>query len=327
LTPQAFSQLAQELFEHRATCFKSPATKPSHINIEFVSANPTGPLHIGHGRGGIIGDVLGNVLRFLGHTVTKEFYINDTGLQVQLLGQSLQARCQQQAGMKVDVPADGYQGTYLIDLAKTLFSEHGAKLLDQPQEFFTSYAQTTLLEQIKRTLTDYGITFDVWFSEKTLHDSGAIDQVLTLLESKGLTYEKDDALWFASTRFGDDKDRVLKKKSGVFTYAAADIAYLQDKINRGYQELVYVLGHDHHSYKVRLHSMLQALGLELHPLDVILFQLVSIKESGQQLRMSKRSGRIVTLQDVIDTVGKDVARFFISIARQMRSLSLISILR
>lgn len=310
LTSKAFSILAQELFEQRIAFFKSTATKHTKINIEFVSANPTGPLHIGHGRGGIIGDTLGNVLRFLGHHVTKEFYVNDTGLQIKMLGQSLQARYQQQAGMKVNVPEDGYQGSYLIDLATSLFAEHGTKLLDQPQEFFASYAQTALLEQIKQTLADYGITYDVWFSEKTLHENGSIDQALAILESKGFLYEKENALWFTSTRFGDDKDRVIKKESGTYTYAAADIAYLQDKINRGHQELIYVLGHDHHSYKTRLHSMIQALGLEHHPLDVILYQLVSMKESGQQLRMSKRSGRIVTLQDVIDTVGKDIARFF-----------------
>lgn len=309
LAQHTFDQLAQELFEEKTTFFKSPSLHKEHINIEFVSANPTGPLHFGHGRGGIIGDVLGNVLSFLGHQVVKEFYINDAGAQMHKLGASLKTRYQQAAGMNVSLPEDAYHGEYLMDLANTLFAQHGKKLLDQPDAFFTSYAQTKLLEQIQKTLIDYGIIFDVWFSEKTLHDS-AIAQALAILQKEGHLYQKDDALWFASTAFGDDKDRVLRKQSGELTYAAPDIAYMQNKINRGSTHLIYILGHDHHSYATRLAGMLCALGLEQHPLDVILYQLVKIKEGGNQVRMSKRKGKIITLQDVIDTVGQDVARFF-----------------
>ena len=309
LTKEAFAQLAQELFEQKQTFFKPSKSRDAKINIEFVSANPTGPLHFGHGRGGIIGDILANVLTFLGNTVTKEFYINDAGLQIQKLGQSLKIRYQQVAGMDSSIAEDAYHGSYLIDLANELYTEHGKRLLDQPDEFFTSYASTELLERIKQTLDDYGITFDEWFSEQTLH-RGAIEQILAILQQKGHLYEKDGALWFASTKFGDDKDRVVKKQSGALTYAAADMAYMQDKINRGHDQLIYILGQDHHSYATRLHSMRKALGLEKHPLDVILFQLVSMKEQGEQVRMSKRKGKIVTLQDVIDTVGPDVARFF-----------------
>ena len=309
LTKEAFAQLAQELFEQKQQFFKPEKKRTQKINIEFVSANPTGPLHFGHGRGGIIGDVLGNVLQFLGNEVTKEFYINDAGLQMKKLGQSLKIRYQQTAGMDASLPEDAYHGTYLIDLANRLFAEHGAKLLDQPDEFFTTYAATKLLEHIQKTLRDYGIQFDEWFSEQTLHQ-GAIEQILAILKQKGHLYEKDGALWFTSTKFGDDKDRVVKKQDGTLTYAAADIAYLQNKINRGYDQLIYIFGHDHHSYATRLHSMHKALGLEKHPLDVVLFQLVSMKEGGEKMRMSKRKGRIVTLQDVIDTVGPDVARFF-----------------
>ncbi|TET36237.1 arginine--tRNA ligase [Candidatus Dependentiae bacterium] len=309
LTKKAFAQLAQELFEQKQTFFKPDATRDSKINIEFVSANPTGPLHFGHGRGGIIGDVLSNVLTFLGNEVTKEFYINDAGLQMQKLGQSLKIRYQQKAGMDSALPEDAYHGTYLIDLANRLFADHGKKLLDQPDEFFTTYASTKLLEHIQKTLQDYGIQFDEWFSEQTLHQ-GAIEQILAILKQKEHLHEKDGALWFTSTKFGDDKDRVVKKQDGTLTYAAADIAYMQDKINRGHNQLIYILGHDHHSYATRLHSMRKALGLEKNPLDVILYQLVSMKESGKTVRMSKRKGKIVTLQDVIDTVGPDVARFF-----------------
>jgi arginyl-tRNA synthetase len=310
LTQQTFDLLAQELFEQKATFFKSPTIHKKRINIEFVSANPTGPLHFGHGRGGIIGDVLGNVLSFLGHQVTREFYINDAGVQMKKLGASLKARCEQAAGLDAQIPEQGYHGTYLIDLANELFTQHGPAILDQPDIFFITYAKTKLLEQIKQTLNDYGIQFDVWFSEQTLHESSAIDLALAILEKESHVYQKDDALWFASTKFGDDKDRVLRKKTGELTYAAPDIAYMQDKINRGAEHLIYILGHDHHSYATRLQGMLCALGLERYPLDVILYQLVNIKEGGEQVRMSKRKGNIVTLQDIIDTVGKDVARFF-----------------
>ena len=310
LKPEAFSKLAQELFEQKQSFFKPETLNSKAINIEFVSANPTGPLHFGHGRGGIIGDVLGNVLRFLGHKVTKEFYINDAGLQIQKLGTSLKIRYQQKSGMDVTVPEDAYHGTYLIDLANQLFTEHGKKLLDQPDEFFTTYAMAKLLEQIKQTLQDYGINYDEWFSEQSLHESSKIEQALAILEKYGHLYEQDGALWFTSTKFGDDKDRVLRKQSGNLTYAAADIAYMQNKINRGHEHLIYILGHDHHSYATRLKSILQALKLEQYQLDIILYQLVHMKERGKNVRMSKRKGNIVTLQDVIDTVGKDVARFF-----------------
>ena len=310
LNTQAFNQLAQQLFTEQQSFFIPSTMHKETINIEFVSANPTGPLHFGHGRGGIIGDVLAHILSFLGHTVVKEFYINDAGMQMQKLGMSLKKRYQQKAGIDAPLPPDAYHGTYLIDLANILFSQHGNRLLDQPDEFFTSYAKTKLLEQITQTLADYGITYDVWFSEKTLHDSGAIEQSLAILQKEGHLFEKDGALWFRSTSFGDDKDRVLRKQSGFFTYAAPDIAYMQDKINRGSNHLIYILGHDHHSYATRLTGILCALGLEKHPLDVILYQLVNIKQGENQVKMSKRAGTIVTLQDVIDTVGKDVARFF-----------------
>ena len=309
LTQEAFDQLAQELFTQKNNFFKPTNLKKEKLNIEFVSANPTGPLHFGHGRGGIIGDVLAKILSFLGHDVTKEFYINDAGAQIQKLGNSLKIRYQQAAGMQVVLPEDAYHGEYLIHIANQLFSEHDKKLLDQPTEFFGEYAKKKLLEEIKSTLNDYGIAFDVFFSEKTLHDSGKIDLAIEKLKQNGHMFEQDGALWFRSTTFGDDKDRVVRKQNGELTYAAADIAYMQDKINRGFDHLIYILGHDHHSYATRLQGLLKALGHTI-PLNVILYQLVKMKEGGEQMRMSKRKGKIVTLQDIIDTVGKDVARFF-----------------
>ena len=310
-TPVAVHTLTRELLRTQELFFKPPLDTPKQkVSLEFVSANPTGPLHFGHGRGGIIGDVLGNILSFLGHRVTKEFYINDVGGQMQKLGQSFKIRCQQLAGMDVEFPKDGYHGQYLIDLAKSLYSEHGPKLFDQPDTFFISYARTKLLKRIQNTLNTYGIIFDSWFSERSLHENGSIELALAELNEKGYLYEHEKALWFKSTEFGDDKDRVVKKASGELTYVAADVAYLKNKIDRGFDHLIMILGHDHHGYVVRLHAVQKALGLDAYPFDIILYQLVKIKASGEQVRMSKRAGEFVTLEDVIDTVGTDVARYF-----------------
>jgi arginyl-tRNA synthetase len=312
LTQPAFTQLANLLHNEPTSFFMpSPNHKKQSFCIEFVSANPTGPLHFGHGRGGIIGDVLGNILKFLGHKVDKEFYINDAGAQIEKLGRSFKARCQEAADLAFEIPEDGYHGEYLLDLAKECIKENGTSILDKPDSFFAQYAKTELLERIKHTLDTYGITFDVWFSEKSLHDSGAIEKAIKGLEKSGYLYENEGATWFKSTAFGDDKDRVVCRANGEYTYVAADIAYMKNKIERGYNALVYVLGHDHHSYATRLQGLFQAQGLEHdNTLATILYQLVKIKQSGQQVRMSKRAGNIITLEDVIEATGRDVARFF-----------------
>ncbi|MGC2310736.1 MAG: arginine--tRNA ligase [Candidatus Babeliaceae bacterium] len=310
LTTQALQVLARELYQAPEAFFKlNPEDPKTSYLIEFVSANPTGPLHVGHGRGGIIGDVLGTLLKFLGHQVIKEFYINDAGAQMQKLGQSLKIRCQQQLKQAASIPEDGYQGEYLVELAQKCIQENGEKVIEKPESFFTDYAYRHLLENIKKTLTEYGITFDVWFSEKTLHDTGAIEKALAILQKNGYLYEKEGALWFTATQFGDDKDRVVRKNTGELTYVAADVAYLLHKLERVHH-LIMVLGQDHHSYVVRLKAVLQGLGKSPDILDVILYQLVTLKESGQFLRMSKRAGRMVTLEDITKAVGKDVARFF-----------------
>jgi arginyl-tRNA synthetase len=306
----AIKTLADELYTQQEKFFQLSSDAQKHnYSIEFVSANPTGPLHLGHGRGGIIGDVLGNILKFLGHSVTKEFYINDAGSQMNKLGMSLKIRCQQELGQAVELPEDAYHGEYLIDLAKQCIQDHGSSLQDQPEQFFIDYGYKHLLARLKNTLQEYGIHFDVWFSEKTLHASGAIEEALEVLQKHGYIYEQEGAVWFKATIFGDDKDRVVRKTDGEYTYAAADIAYLLNKANRKFDKLVMVLGHDHHSYAVRLEALRQALQLTCS-LDVILYQLVRMQASGQLVRMSKRAGNIVTLDDVIETVGTDVARFF-----------------
>jgi arginyl-tRNA synthetase len=315
LTHTAFTDLTQEIFIQKSDFFKlDPEAKKLRYNVEFVSANPTGPLHLGHGRGGILGDVLGNILKFIGHHVTKEFYINDAGAQIQKLGNSFKIRCQQQLGIPAELPEDGYQGEYLVALAQEAITHHKKEVergleLDE-LDFFSTYAKDYLLGKLKETLSNYGIQYDVWFSEKVLHIDGAVEAALIFLQEKNYAYIHEDALWFKSTAFGDDKDRVLKRSNGEVTYVAADVAYLQNKIARGYDKIIMILGQDHHSYVQRMKALMEALGHNPADLDVILYQLVTLKEDGEQLRMSKRAGRIVSLEDVTETVGADVARFF-----------------
>ena len=311
LTLDAIKQSAQELFDQQDLFFKNVSTLLTYdqYNIEFVSANPTGPLHLGHGRGAIIGDVLTNILRFTGYSVTKEHYINDAGVQMNKLGNSLKVRCQQELGSDVIFPEDGYQGLYLKTLAQELVEKNSQQILEKDDQFFIEYAYKTLLAEQQETLKSYGITFDVWFSEKTLHTEAIID-ALNRLDKAGVTYRSEGALWFRSTDYGDDKDRVLKKEDGSYTYVAADAAYLCNKVARGFKKLILILGQDHHSYPKRLDGIRRALGFNDVTLECILYQLVSIKEDGKQLKLSKRAGRIVDLGDIIETVGVDIARFF-----------------
>lgn len=315
LTETAFQKIAFEIAEQKESFFKLNVHEPKMFyNIEFVSGNPTGPLHLGHGRNGILGDTLSKILSFIGHHVTKEYYINDAGAQIDKLGYSFKIRCQQQLGMNIDLPEGMYVGDYLIDLAhralledRQLIEQH---LKENDLNFFGTYAKDHMLEQIKQTLTSYGITFDVWFSETTLHIDGAVEQAVQELIDNNYAYVQEGAVWLKSTAFEDDKDRVLKRGNGEYTYAAADVAYLKNKFARGAQKIIMVLGQDHHSYLHRMKSIAQALRHDPEQLDIILYQLVSIKEGGEALRMSKRAGRIVSLHEVIETVGADVARFF-----------------
>ncbi|KKP25041.1 MAG: Arginine-tRNA ligase [candidate division TM6 bacterium GW2011_GWF2_30_66] len=315
LTNTAYQELCKNIFESDQDFFKPNNISSQKYNIEFISVNPTGPIHFGHGRGAIIGDVLTNILKFTGNQVTKEYYINDAGAQITKLGNSFKIRCQQQLGQAVELPEDAYHGQYLTDLAIETVKlyckddKSTKEFLKKDDKFFQEYAKEKMLELIKKTVADYGISFDLWFSEKSLHESGAIKQALDILEKNGYLFEQDGAKWFKSTQFGDDKDRVVIKSTGEPTYLAPDIAYLENKASRGFDNIVMLLGHDHHSYAVRLEGLRQALGVKAN-LKVILFQLVKMKASGEIVRMSKRAGNIVTLDDIIEVVGKDVARFF-----------------
>ncbi len=310
LSAEAFLSLAITMYEQGAHFFAASSAPKESYCIEFVSANPTGPLHIGHGRGGIIGDVLAHILSFCGNSVTKEYYINDAGSQMKKLGTSFKIRCLQALGKEEELPEDSYQGGYLVTLAQECVNEYGTELETKPDEFFIQYAHEHLLQRIKEVLTRYGIIYDVWFSEQVLHNTGAIEAAIDQLAANNHLYEKEGALWFKSAELGDDKDRVIRKASGELTYLAADVAYTQDKVARGFDHLIYILGQDHHGYVARLKAVMAALGYDPARLQVILYQLVTVKESGQALRLSKRAGRIVTLDDIIATVGRDVARFF-----------------
>lgn len=310
LTQAWFSSIAHEIGTKKEDFFKEISKTTKKINIEFVSANPTGPMHVGHGRNGILGDVLANILTFLHNDVTKEFYINDAGAQIIKLGNSFKIRCLQELKETIELPEDAYHGSYLIDLAKICVQQFGTNLEHEPDQFFQTYAKDHMLKQLNTTLENYGILFDVWFSEKSLHDSLKVEAALQKLIATGHTYEHDGALWLRSTTFGDDKDRVLKKSNGEATYILPDVAYLIDKFERGFDEIFMILGHDHHSYKTRMHVIMQVLGYNPEKLVVILYQLVHIMKDGEPVKMSKRSGNMVTLEEVVEEVGKNIARFF-----------------
>jgi arginyl-tRNA synthetase len=320
LTQEWYTALATEISTQKESFFKPiavPGVAKSEdvagtkkINIEFVSANPTGPMHVGHGRNGILGDVMANVLTFLGHDVTKEFYINDAGAQIIKLGMSFKIRCLQELGLQAQLTEDAYHGQYLIDLAQTCVQEFGKNLEFEPDSFFQNYAKDKMLTELQTTLKNYGIVFDVWFSEKSLHDAGKVQEALQKVIATGHTYESEGAIWLKTTTFGDDKDRVLEKSDGSPTYILPDIAYLINKFERGFDSVVMILGHDHHSYKTRMQILMQVLGYNPERLIVILYQLVHVLKDGQPVKMSKRSGNMVTLEEVTEEVGKNVARFF-----------------
>jgi len=287
--------------------------KGEKVLVEFVSANPTGPLHVGHGRGAAIGDSLANLLSAVGFDVTREFYINDAGKQIEHLARSIHARYQQVLGNDVTFPEDGYHGGYIEELAREFIKLHGDQYLKTPFGEcvgpFGDFGKETMLADIRADLEAFGVRFDVWYSEKSLLDDGSVKRSLDeLLESRNL-YEKDEALWLRSTLFGDDKDRVVVKKDGTYTYLATDIAYHRNKLARGFKTLVNIWGADHHGYIPRVQAVIQAFGHPKDSLHVVLVQLVAILRQGQPVPMSKRAGNFVTLRDVVQDVGADASRF------------------
>ncbi len=289
--------------------------------VEFVSANPTGPLHVGHGRGAAVGDVTGNLLSFAGWDVEKEYYVNDAGLQMSILGRSTQARYFELLGQaeKCPFPEESYKGHYIYDIAQEIIDAHGAEFLNRPTDeslaFFKDFAANRILGQIQEELRQFGVTFDNFFSEKSLYDRGLISDALATLKERGHLYEKDDALWFRTTEYGDDKDRVLMRSNGVPTYFTSDIAYHREKFDRGFERVVDVWGADHHGYVPRMRAAIEALGHDPKKFTILLIQFVNLLRDGEPVKMSTRSGQFVTLQAVVDEVGVDAARYYFLMRR------------
>jgi arginyl-tRNA synthetase len=283
------------------------------IQVEFVSANPTGPLHVGHGRGAAVGDSVAAILEFCGYDVQREFYINDSGRQIQTLGRSVLLRAKELLGRAVDFPEDCYQGDYIRDLARQVIDEKGAAFLEADEgeavAYCARFAAAANIAAIRQVLQEFGIEFQHWFSEQSLYDQGKVDQALEELKARGLVYSADGAWWFKTTAFGDEKDRVVVRQNGQTTYFASDIAYHLDKFRRGFDKVIDVWGADHHGYIPRMTAAVEAGGQRRDRFQVVLVQLVNLLRGGQPVAMGKRSGEFVTLKDVIDEVGRDAARF------------------
>ena len=287
--------------------------KGRRIQVEFVSANPTGPLHIGHARGAVVGDVMANILASVGYEVFREYYINDAGNQMNNLGKSVLLRYRELLGEKEDFPEACYQGDYIRDLAAQLLQEEGERYCDMdPAEavpLLTDYAGKRILAGIQEDLRSFGVVFDRYFSERELYREDGVEKLLRQLEEKGFIYREGEALWFKTTAFGDEKDRVVIRQNGDPTYFAADIAYHRDKYLRGFATVIDIWGADHHGYIPRMSAAVQALGYPAEALKVILVQLVSLLREGKPVAMSTRSGEFVTLREVVDEVGRDAARY------------------
>lgn len=293
---------------------RSEAGGREKINVEFCSANPTGTLHLGHARGSAVGDAICNILDAAGYDVTREYYINDAGNQITMLTLSIEARYLEQLGQPTEFPEDGYRGQDIVHIARDLAEQEGDRLLhlDRKERLqqIREYGKKRLLAKIESDLAKYRVEFDVWFSETSLYESGTVEETLEALRQRGYTYEKDGALWLKSTEFGDDKDRVLIKQDGSYTYLTPDIAYHRNKFHRGFKQLINVWGADHHGYISRLKAALASLGYDPGQLEIVITQMVKLFQNGELVKMSKRTGKAITLVELMDEVGIDPARYF-----------------
>lgn len=292
---------------------QAPLRAEDTVQVEYVSANPTGPLHVGHGRGAAYGSALVNLLRAAGYNVQSEYYINDAGNQMNNLAASVNARYLELLGKKAEIPENGYHGADIIDTARAIIEQDGDKYLQMDEkdrlEIFKNRAYEEKLKALKRDLESFNVTFDKWFSERTLHPE-AIKKACETLKGNGNMYEKDGALWLKSTEYGDDKDRVVIRDNGVPTYLAADIAYHKNKYERQFKKLINIWGADHHGYVARVKAAMAALGLDPNQLEILLLQMVSLFRNGELVKMSKRTGQAITLNELIEEVGTDAARYF-----------------
>ncbi len=313
LNKHSWLPVLRKIHEQDALYGASDIGKGKKIQVEFVSANPTGPLHVGHGRGAAVGDSIANILLFCGYNVEKEYYINDSGRQINTLGRSVFLRYKELFEADLQFPKDCYQGDYVRDLAGKVKDDKEDKLLSMSKEEAISYcarfAADNILSEIKEDLVSFGVVFDRWYSEQGLYDSGKVDRAINDFRNRKIIFEDDGALWFRTKDFGDEKNRVVVRNNGLTTYFASDIAYHQDKFDRGFERVIDVWGADHHGYIPRVSAAIEALGHTRDKFDVILIQLVNLLREGEPVAMSTRAGEFVTLRDVINEVGSDAARF------------------
>jgi arginyl-tRNA synthetase len=292
----------------------SDAGKGKKVLLEFVSANPTGPLHVGHGRGAAVGDMLGRLLKKAGYDVSTEYYINDVGNQMNTLGRSTWSRYRELLGIKEEFSPDNYQGEYIKDIAQGIIDKHGKEFLDKQVDevlpFFRKYSLDSILSGIRNDLSEFGVEFDRWFNEKSLYDDQLVDTAVNWLRDKKHIYDKDGAVWLNSSAFKDEKERVLIEQSGDKTYFCSEIAYHKNKIDRGFEWIVDLWGADHHGYVPRMNAVLEAMGYNKDVFKVMLVQFVALKRGGEKVSMSTRSGEFETLSDVVKEVGVDATRFF-----------------
>lgn len=308
------SNVISTILQEKDNYGRSDAGKNKRVQVEFVSVNPTGDLHLGHARGAAFGDVLCNVFDAAGYGVEREYYINDAGNQIDQLALSIEVRYLEALGQNSEMPQDGYYGEDIVEIGKKLAEEYDDSWLEKEREdrlaFFREYGLEYELGKIKEDLDLFGVYFDNWFSEMSLYKNDKIKETLLQLEQKGYIYEKDGATWFKSTEFGDDKDRVLIKQDGSYTYLTPDIAYHKDKLERGFDKVINVWGADHHGYVGRMRAAIQALGYPEEKFSVSIIQLVNLFEDGKKVRMSKRTGKAVTLRELVDDIGVDAVRYF-----------------
>ncbi|HNQ50793.1 MAG TPA: arginine--tRNA ligase [Candidatus Omnitrophota bacterium] len=315
LSAEYFREVLKDIIEQGSDFGRSSEGMGRKVLVEFVSANPTGPLSVAHARQAAVGDALANILSFLGFEVRKEYYLNDEGNQINTLGRSVEARLKELNGEKVEFPDNYYQGDYIVDMARQI-RDRKIEVRD-----FAEYSSNYILDIIKKELEDFHVTFDCWYSQKSLRESGKQKSALDFLRSAGHLYDEDGAVWFRSTTFGDDKDRVVVKSDGAFTYLAPDIAYHGDKFARGFDWLINLWGPDHHGYIPRLKAAVMALGGSADSLSVVIVQLASIFRSGKVIEMSTRRGQYITLREVLDEVGADAARYFFCMRRTSSHLN------
>lgn len=303
-----FNQKVNEIIEAQEFIFDT--NEHNYYNVEYVSANPTGDLHLGHARNAVYGDSICRLLRKIGNKVDSEYYINDAGSQMNNLGLSVQYFYLQKLGIELDFPEDGYRGQEIQDIASEIYNEYGEDKKDEDVVWFREYAYAKNLEEIKRILKELHIEFDIWTSERSLYEKNMVEENLNTLATKGDIYSQDDAMWLATSKYFDDKDRVLKKSDGNYTYFASDVAYHMDKFNRGYSNLIDVWGGDHHGYINRVKSSISSLGQSADKFEVLIIQMINILQNNERVKMSKRSGTSVTIKDLLKEIDADSLRYF-----------------